>query len=68
MDDIAMKITLKEVYQKLEAFECKNNIDHQTIIHNQDMTNGKVKLNRWLATTAITLSLVAIGWVLAIIK
>ena len=63
-----MKITLKEVYQKLESLENRNYIDHSTIIHNQDLTNGKVKLNRWLATTAITLALLSLGWCISLIR
>jgi len=43
-------ITNKEIYEKL----C--DIERQVII-----TNGKVKLNRWAVTTALSLIVVIIG-------
>ncbi len=45
-----VKITNKDIYEKLEEM-----IGHQLV------TNGKVKLNRWIATTALTIALLAIG-------
>jgi hypothetical protein len=47
-------ITNKEIYNKLL------DIEKQTII-----TNGKVKLNRWIATTALTL-VVTIIFIIAV--
>jgi len=34
----------------------------QQILRKQDFTNGKVKATRWIATTAITLALLSIGF------
>jgi len=48
-----VKITNKDIYDKLLEIE-----EHVV------RTNGKVKLNRWIATTAITLAMLAIGFAL----
>ena len=57
-----LKITNRMIYDKLEAIEkkCDRIENHAT------ETNGKVKLNKWIATTAITLVVVALGWCLTI--
>lgn len=44
--DTFMRITNKDIYEKLD----------EVCDHVKD-TNGKVKLNRWVATTALTVSL-----------
>jgi len=45
-DDTFVRITNKDIYNKLIEIE-----GHVV------KTNGKVKLNRWIATTALTISL-----------
>lgn len=50
-----IKITNRDIYRKL--------IDIET---HQMRTNGKVKLNRWIATTAMTLIVVIIGFLLTV--
>ena len=50
-----LKITNKDIYDKIVALEDKNDIGHSAILDHQRVTNGKVKLNRWIATTAMTL-------------
>ena len=45
-----IRITNKDIYEKLCDIE----------FHVKE-TNGKVKLNRWIATTALTLVIVTIG-------
>jgi len=45
-----IKITNKDIYEKLEKIE-----SHILV------TNGKVKLNKWIATTAMALVVVIIG-------
>jgi hypothetical protein len=47
------KITNKDIYCKLIDIE-------KHVIR----TNGKVKLNRWVATTALTVSLFIMGYIL----
>ncbi len=41
-----VRITNKHIYDKIEE-----------LIAVQSITNGKVKLNRWIATTALTIGL-----------
>ena len=43
-DKTFIEITNKMIYEKIEE-----------LIGHQKVTNGKVKLNRWIATTALTL-------------
>jgi hypothetical protein len=43
-DETFMRITNKDIYQKLVDVE-----------NHVKATNGKVKLNRWIATTALTM-------------
>ena len=50
-----IKITNKDVYNKIEELIKHNDKAHQAILEHQIITNGKVKLNRWIATTALTL-------------
>ena len=50
--DCFYKITNKEIYLKLLEIEKK-----------VSFTNGKVKINKWIATTAISISLIAIGFI-----
>ena len=50
-----VKITNKEIYGKLCTIE-----DHVMV------TNGKVKLNRWLASTALMVALMVAGWVMSL--
>lgn len=53
-----VRITNKDIYDKLESIERKVSI-----------TNGKVKLNRWIATTSLTLVVTCvIGLVVYILK
>jgi len=46
-----IRITNKDIYDKLKDIE-KHVIT----------TNGKVILNRWISTTALTLCLLIVGW------
>lgn len=54
-DKTFVKITNGHIYKKLCDIEEKVTI-----------TNGKVKLNRWIATTALTISIGVIGVVLGV--
>jgi len=49
-DKTFVRITNRDIYLKLESIE-----DHVK------RTNGKVKLNKWIASTALSLVLIAIG-------
>ena len=50
---VSMEVTLKDIYDIVQ--ETKEHVI---------MTNGKVKLNKWIATTALSLVVVAIGLIL----
>jgi len=52
-----VEITTKEIYDKLLDIE-------RHVIK----TNGSVTLNRWLATTALTASVILAGWFISHIK
>ena len=54
-DKTFFKITNKDIYDKLEE-----------VCGHVARTNGKVRLNRWIATTALSLSLVLAGIVCTI--
>lgn len=62
-----MRITNQNIYdkivdveEKLRTLEVKNDSSHLDILLHQTQTNGKVKLNRWIATTALTTLISAI--------
>ncbi len=50
MDKTFVRITNQNIYDKLVDIE-----------RHVMSTNGKVKLNRWIATTALTISLLVVG-------
>jgi hypothetical protein len=51
-----MRITNADIYKKLCDIE-----EHVKV------TNGKVKLNRWIATTALSLFVVSIGFTIRLL-
>ena len=57
MTETFYKITNKEIYK--EIIELKQLVKE---------TNGKVKLNRWIATTALSLSFLVVGYCFAVLK
>ena len=63
-----VKITNKDIYEKIKDMERKNDEAHADILLHQMQTNGKVKLNRWIATTALSLTLLLIGICISILK
>jgi len=69
-----VKITNNDVYNKLiqleksiADFHITNIEQHNSIIAKQDYTNGRVKKSMWIASTAITISLMAIGFIFQVI-
>ena len=56
-----VKITNEDIYKEIKDFKKQNIEQHNEIIKHQIETNGKVKLNRWIATTALTLTLFLFG-------
>jgi len=66
--DTFLRITNRDIFNKMEAMEKAlsdsikiNNEGHEAIVKHLTITNGKVKLNRWISTTAITLVLMVFG-------
>jgi len=68
-----IKITNQDIYKiivdnnvKLEdrliCMDKKNDEAHKKLEAQAIITNGKVKLNKWMVTTAITLVLVTLGF------
>ena len=53
-----IRITNKDIYEKLETLIKENSKGHAIMIQHQLTTNGKVKLNRWIATTALSISII----------
>jgi len=52
-----IKITNQDIYDKLIEVEM-----HVL------KTNGKVKLNRWISTSALTFIFIIIGWIINVYK
>ena len=52
-----IRITNKDIYDKIIAIEDKMEI----IIEHQKITNGSVKLNKWIATTALSLVIMIVS-------
>lgn len=57
-----MEITNRDIYEMIKENHKEQKIINQAIITRLDTTNGKVKLNKWIATTAISLAIIAIGF------
>ena len=51
-----MNITNKDIYEKL--------MDIEKHVMN---TNGKVKLNKWIATTSLMIGLMMVGWCISLL-
>lgn len=68
-DNTFVKITNSDVYSKLldlehslQTFAERNTMDHTAICKRQDYTNGKVRLSKWISTTALSICLIALGF------
>ena len=61
MTDTFIKITNRDIYDAIEAQKVTNTKEHAEIVVHQQRTNGKVKLNKWIATTALSLVVVIIS-------
>lgn len=62
---LTKKITNEDIYKDMQEFHRKNTEQHDQIIKRLDTTNGKVKLGRWIATTALTLTIVVLGFLIS---
>lgn len=61
-DDTFMKITNKDIYDEMKSFHDRYEKDHRSIIERLDTTNGKVKLSKWISTTALTVCIIILGY------
>jgi len=59
-----IKITNKDIFDRLDAIDKKNDASHLDILLHQVQTNGKVKLNRWIATSVGVGLVTLAGWFL----
>lgn len=62
-NDNFIQISNKDIYdmiQKNHEIHVKN---HALILSKVNITNGKVKLNAWIATTALTLVIICLGFI-----
>ena len=59
-DTTFIEITNKQIYNVLEEIKTEVTIVKGHLIN----LNGRVKLNRWVATTALSLSIIALGFTL----
>jgi len=66
VDKTFMKITNKDIYDEICSLKRNNEIQHQQILMHQKETNGKVKANRWMITTIITVGLALTALVIAL--
>jgi hypothetical protein len=61
-----VRVTLDDIYQELQDINKNNQIQHNAMIARLDITNGKVKLSKWIATTALSLALIALGYIITL--
>jgi len=61
-----IKITNQDIYKEIIKMKELNAKQHSQILEHQQYTNGKVKLNRWIATTALTLIVTALPILLSL--
>lgn len=66
-----MKITNKDIYSEIKSLRKLVDNNHESVgqkfdqvYYRLDQTNGKVKLNKWIATTALTMIMALIGTLL----
>lgn len=53
---------IKSLQEKVEEWTRTNTTQHGQIISRQDKTNGKLKLNYWIASTAMGLTVILLGF------
>lgn len=63
-DNTFVKITNKDIYEQIKKNHEENIKQHSEIITRLDKTNGKVKLAKWIGSTALGLIVVIIGFAL----
>ena len=61
-----IKVTNQDVYQEIIDLKKKTEERHEELLSHVMKTNGKVGLNRWIATTALTLIVAVIMTLISI--
>jgi len=56
-----MKDGFKELHVKIDELAAHNQLNSNEMIRRQDTTNGKIKLQFWMASTALALVVIVIG-------
>lgn len=60
--NVFIEITNEKIYNRIEEINKENMIVHNEIIKRLDIANGKVKLTKWIATTALAVALILLGF------
>jgi len=68
-ENVFIEISNKDIYEQIidlkrihEESVRINTLQHNEIILRQDQTNGRVKLSRWISTTALSLAIILLGF------
>lgn len=64
-DDSSINYTVKELLADVKEQLSRQQSSLERIEQHVIVTNGKVKLNRWIATTSLMVVLTLVGWFLA---
>lgn len=61
-DNTFMRVTNVNIYDELKLGFKINREEHAVLKEHAMETNGKVKLNRWISTTAMSIILILMGY------
>ena len=61
-NNVFIEITNEDIFDKLNLLLENNTKQHNEIIVHQKATNGRVTLNKWISSTALSLVIIALGW------
>ena len=64
MSKTFVKISNEQIYEEIKDLHSKIESMQIQITSRQDKTNGRVKTSHWIGSTALSLTLVAIGLML----
>jgi len=60
---VFMEVTNNDIFDKINLLIDNNTKQHGEIVIHQKITNGRVTLNKWISTTALSLVVIVIGWI-----
>jgi hypothetical protein len=61
-NDTFIKITNQDIYREIQSLKAIQQRQHEEVITRQDQTNGKVKRSLWIATSAMSLTILLLGF------